>query len=275
MKLDGSVAVITGGAGAIGKATAVALAGAGADIVIADVDEEGSLEAVRAVEATGRRAVSIPTDVGQRDAVESLVERSIGWQGHLDLFMTNAGIATSGAPQEFSVADWEAVLGVNLYAGIWAMRSVLPHMLKRQSGHLVFVSSGAGLQGQPYSAPYAVSKFGLVGLAESLAKYLKGTGVGVSLVLPGAIGGQRGDGMRTRYARVAHLSPEEIEDRRQQQRTRSRAWPRPETMAATIVDGIREGRFHVFQEGEGEHADWGQRLLRAKADDPDGSVLNG
>lgn len=273
MELRDTVAVVTGGASGIGRATAVALARAGTDVIVADIDDEGGRETTSLVEREGSKGLFIHRDVGSRRSVEALVERSISWQGHCELFVSNAAITSRGAPHEFSVEDWDTLLKVNLFASIWAMRAILPHLLQRGRGHLVFVSSGAGLRGIPNNAPYSVSKFAIIGLAESLAMYLKGSGVKVSVVLPGAVGGSHNMWRTMRIAGADRMAPEEVERIREEHRAVGQGWPSPESMANTIVDGIRAGRFYIFQEGQGEYEDWALKEMEEKWRDPDTFVL--
>jgi len=155
-------------------------------------------------------------------------------------------------------------------ASIWAMRLLVPHMLERGSGHLAFVASGAGYEGFADRAPYNVAKFGLVGLAESLAKQLKGSGVGVSIIVPGAV--STNGWRRYVFADSGSMEPAEIEARRTAEREVGRYWPSPESMADVIVEGLRGGRFHILQPYDVEPT-WFTDIFRRRAEDPDGSVL--
>lgn len=263
----------SGGAIGLSIVTAIALARAGADVVVADIDSERVEDTISQIRAAGRQGRFIHTDVSSRESVEALVEEAIRWQGRCDLFMSNVAISGRGAPHGFSVEDWRAVLEVNLYGAIWGTRAVLPHMLQRDYGHLVFVSSVWGLRGSADMAPYSVSKFGVVGLAESVAMYLKGTRVGVSLVVPAyVVGGRMWQTLR--IAGADRVSSKEVLRLRLENRTPDES-PSPESMAATIVDGIQSGRFYIFQAGDGEHEDWARNEMRAKWNDPDAYVLGG
>lgn len=126
----------------------------------------------------------------------------------------------------------------------------------------------------PHDAPYSVSKFGVIGLAESLAGYLNGTGVSVSVVVPGAIGGETRVGWNTmRVAGADRMAREDLEMIWSEQRAMRLHWPTADSMAATIVDGLQRGRFYIFQEGTGEHEDWALNEMREKWQDPDAFVL--
>jgi short-subunit dehydrogenase len=200
--------------------------------------------------------------------VEELVRRAVDWQGRCDLFISNAGVGCRGAVHEFSADEWDEILRIDLWASIWATRLVVPHMLERRSGRLMFVSSGAGLEGIASFAPYCVSKFGLVALGESLARELKGSGVAVSIVIPGAVST---DGWRN-YRMPAALDESEAERIRNEVRQAGATWPSPESMAATIVDGIRAGRLYILQKHP-TMDDWYGDVMGRRARDPDAFVL--
>ncbi len=272
MELHDTVSVVTGGASGSGRATAVALAHAGSDVVVADIDEDGARSVAEEIEAAGRRALALHIDVTKREEVEALVEQAIAWQGQCDLFMSNVGVGCIGAPQAFTPGEWDYLIAVNLWSCIWPLRLIVPHMVSRGSGRLVFVSSGAGIEGQADRAPYNVAKFGIIGLSESLARYGKDKGVGVTLVIPGAVAT---DGWKIyRIAGADALGDEEVERMRVEQREHSKNWPRPESMAAAIVEGIKDDRYAVVQHNPFQE-DWFEDIFTRKGRDPDGFVLGG
>jgi NAD(P)-dependent dehydrogenase (short-subunit alcohol dehydrogenase family) len=234
--------------------------------VIADVDEDGGNALASSI---GDAARFIVTDVGDRGAIERLAADAVAWRGGLDLVISNAAIACTGPPHEFSVDDWHRIIDVDLMAGVWLMRATLPHLLERGAGHISFVSSGRGLHGASDDAPYAVAKFGLIGLAECVARYVRGTGVSASVVVPGGVADETHAGWRTH--RFAGVDPADVGRLRDE--LRARRWERPASMARDIVEGIEAGRFHIPQRGHGEHEGWFERLLQDKADDPDAFVL--
>lgn len=268
MEFADRVALVTGAANGIGRATAVALAREGCDVVVSDIADPRGV--VAEIQAEGRRTLAIHTDVAKRTEVEAMVEQAIDWQGQCDLYISNAGIGCRGAAHEFSVADWQKILDVDLLASVWAIRLLIPHMLERGTGRLSFVSSGAGLDGGSDRAPYCVAKFGMIGLAESLAKQLKGTGVSVSIIVPGAV--NTTGWSRYLVARAAETPPGELDAQREARRDEAASWPAPEVMAAKIVDGLREDRLYIFQDNPWV-TDWYGDLMQRRAKDPDGFVL--
>jgi NAD(P)-dependent dehydrogenase (short-subunit alcohol dehydrogenase family) len=183
-EFEGSVAAVTGAASGIGRASALAFAHEGADVVVSDFRDEDGMIVAKEIEELGRKALYVHADVSKIDDVNALVDSSIEWQGHCDLFMSNAGIGMSGAPHSIPQDEWDRVLAINLHSHIWAVRRVLPHMLERGSGHLVHTSSSAGTVGFASLIPYVVTKFGVAGLCESMAGFLHDRGIGVSVVCP-------------------------------------------------------------------------------------------
>jgi NAD(P)-dependent dehydrogenase (short-subunit alcohol dehydrogenase family) len=178
MQLTGTIAVITGGGSGIGAALARRFAAEGAaHVIVAD----RVLAAAEAVAAdVGGTAEQV--DVTDPAAVQDLVDRTLGAHGRIDLFASNAGIATGGGLEDDEM--WQRVLAVNTLAHVYAARAVLPAMLKRGSGYLLQTASAAGLLTSPGDAPYAVSKHGAVALAEWLAVTYGGRGIKVSVVCP-------------------------------------------------------------------------------------------
>ncbi len=188
MEFTNKVAVITGGASGIGRATALAFAELGANIVIVDVNEQRMAEIKKDIEAKGRRALAIQCDVSKYENVTLMAEQALKFTGNVDILMNNAGVMLRGFVDTLHPADWAWILGINLYGVIHCCRAFLPHMLKRGSGYIVNTSSIGGLiGGQPNSIGYSTSKFAVTGFSEILYKYLKPKGIGVSLLCPGLI----------------------------------------------------------------------------------------
>ncbi|HEV7204689.1 MAG TPA: SDR family oxidoreductase [Jatrophihabitans sp.] len=168
MDLQGKVAVVTGGAGGIGAALAARFDAEGATVVAVD---RVALDGVRVC------------DVTDAEALRVLVGGVIAEHGGIDLFCSNAGIAT-GVGLDDPDDLWHAAFEVNLMAHVYAARAVVPHMLERGSGYLLNTASAAGLLTSPGDAPYAVSKHGAVAFAEWLAVTYGDRGIGVSVLCP-------------------------------------------------------------------------------------------
>ncbi len=260
----GSVAVVTGAASGIGRACAIAFAQEGADVVVSDINEAGTATVAGEIEALGRKALTVRTDVSSREEVEALVAESIDWQGHCDLFHSNAGIGLGGAPHLIPLEDWESILAINLHSHVWAIRVLLPHLLERGSGHLVHTASSAGTLGFPQLIPYCLTKFGVVGLCESLATYLHDRGIGVSVVCPLLVA-------TNIFERSWNYSEEEVPpDVEEQLRTFMRSMMQaglpPENVATDVVASVKENRLYVFPHPELKG------MIDAKWQDPDAWV---
>jgi NAD(P)-dependent dehydrogenase (short-subunit alcohol dehydrogenase family) len=188
MDPSGKVALITGGGSGIGRATALALAQAGASIVVADVSEDGGRETVRLVEAEGGTAAFIRTDVTKRQDIERMVSFAEETYGGLDIAYNNAGIGTP-APRfpEAKLEDWERTMTVDLWAVIAGVQAEVPAMKRRGGGVIVNTASIAGLAPYLPDPIYAAAKHGVVGLTRSL-QFLHGeANIRVNCVCPGVV----------------------------------------------------------------------------------------
>lgn len=192
------VAIVTGASHGIGEAIARQLAQLGATVVLAARNRSRLEEIARNWGAEGLPVRIRPTDVRRAEEIEALVhstvappgpgERSEGGLGRLDIIVNNAGIGCFGRPlHELPPADWQAVMETNLRPAYLLMRAAVPHMIRRQSGHIINIASLAAHNPVPQGAAYAASKWGLKGLTVSAAEELRGYGIRVSLVCPGSV----------------------------------------------------------------------------------------
>jgi NAD(P)-dependent dehydrogenase (short-subunit alcohol dehydrogenase family) len=239
VKLDGKVAVVTGGGAGIGEALARAFAAEGAAaLVVADIDEDQAERVAGELSSTGTSAVGLRVDAGCEADVKELVRRTEAAFGPIDLFCANAGIMVVGgveAPDE----AWERIWRVNVQSHVYAARAVLPGMLARGEGYLLHTASAAGLLTQLGSAPYSVTKHAVVGLAEWLSITHGDAGIRVSCLCPQAVetamtggaraGGRAGDGA-SGAARDGILPPDQV--------------------ARAVVAGLAEERFLILPHPE-------------------------
>lgn len=190
-RLDGEVALITGAAGGIGSAFATALAQAGADVALLDVDGEGlSTTADELRESTAARVVELPADVSNEVAVEAAVEETIETLGGLDVAFANAGIATSvGSVSHADMEEWDRLMGVNLRGVFLTDKAVGAVMCENGGGRIINTASILGLNGTtvPGQVAYCAAKGGVIQVTKQLAAELGPHGVRVNAVAPGWI----------------------------------------------------------------------------------------
>lgn len=178
--------LVTGASSGIGRATAVAFGSAGARVVLA-ARRRAELEQVAAeIAAHGGRALVVPTDVTDRDAVRACFERVVGGHGRVDVVVNSAGLLIPGHVAELRAEDLDAMLGVNLRGALFVMQEALAH-LPAEGGSIVNVASLAGRRGVSPLGGYCATKFALVGLTEALRTELHDGHVHVGLVLPGVV----------------------------------------------------------------------------------------
>jgi NAD(P)-dependent dehydrogenase (short-subunit alcohol dehydrogenase family) len=185
--LEDRVAIVTGSGTGIGRATAQVLAQHGADVVLAARRVELLEETAASVRSLGRRALVVPTDVTDADACEQLVAATIEEYGHVDVLVNNAGGSINKPPEEWTVAEWNQIVNLNL-SSVWFMsRAAAIPMLEQGRGAIVNISSGASFLALPNVAPYGAAKAGINSLTRSLAATWTGRGVRVNAVACGAI----------------------------------------------------------------------------------------
>lgn len=200
-QFEGKVALITGSASGIGRATAMKFAEQGAAVVVSDIDEKGGEQTLRMVKDCTEKAIFVKADISQEQEVKALVEKTIEAFGRLDYAINNAGVeGKMGTIQETPVEEFEKVININL-KGVWlCMKYELPYLLK-QGGAIVNLSSIAGLVGFNGLAPYVASKHAVVGLTKTAAIEYSKLGVRVNAISPAVI-------MTPMVERFAEDSPE-------------------------------------------------------------------
>ncbi len=186
--LRGQVALVTGGSRGIGRATALALAGRGAQVALSYRSRKAEAEEViQAIQAHGREALALEADVTDAAAPAGLVDAVVKRWGRLDILVNNAGITRDNLVMRMSEADWDLVINTNLRAPFLACKAALRPMLKQRYGRIVNVSSLAGVAGNAGQANYSAAKAGLIGLTKSLAKEVGSRNITVNAVAPGFI----------------------------------------------------------------------------------------
>lgn len=252
MELKGKVVVITGGSGGIGRAMAKAFLAEGAKaIMLADLNPDAVAAAAREIGCDG-----MACDVTQETQVQDLVKRTVDKYGPIDLFCSNAGASAGGLLTDAANEIWQRQWDLHVMSHLYAARAVLPSMIARGSGYLLNTASAAGLLAAIGSGPYSVTKAAAVKLAEFLSITHGDEGIRVSVLCP--------QGVNTAMA------PRSLGD------GQTDGIIEPEQLARTVVEALRDERFHVLPHPEvgeyvrrkGENVDrWlsGMRRLRRKS----------
>jgi short-subunit dehydrogenase len=177
--------VITGGASGIGRSAALAFAREGANIILADLNPASDVE--QEVKALGVKARAFTLDVSDPELYRVFSEEAIAWNGGVDVLVNNAGFMAGGALQDTSLEQWHNITKVNVHGPFHGVHFFLPHMLARQSGHIVNTASLFGLAHLPFVGPYCMTKAAVVAFSNSLRSEVAHQGVGVSVLVPGSV----------------------------------------------------------------------------------------
>jgi len=186
-KFKDKVAIVTGGGSGIGQALCQELGQEGAIVVVADINNDHAVNVASAITQNGGRAHAVPVDVSIEEDVRRLIDETVSEYGRLDYLFNNAGIAIVGDARDLTLEQWRRVLEVNFYGVLYGTVMAYPIMVGQGFGHIVNVSSAAGLFPGPIYAPYCTSKYAIVGLSLSLRVEGADLGVNVSVVCPGSV----------------------------------------------------------------------------------------
>jgi len=187
MNLTDRVAIVTGSGRGIGRAIVLKLAGAGADIVVNDINEASLGEVVAEIKALGRKALAVPADVSSAADVTRLVDTAAAEFKHIDILVNNAGVTRDNLVMRMSDEDWDTVLAIDLKSAFLCTRAVLRPMLRQRWGRIVSIASVVGIIGNAGQANYAAAKAGIIAFTRSVAKEVASRGITANAVAPGYI----------------------------------------------------------------------------------------
>ena len=250
------VAVITGAASGLGRAMADRCAREGMRVVLADVELEPLTKTEESLKASGARVLAVRTDVSQATDVEALAQKTLEAFGAVHLLCNNAGVGTGAAPiWESTIADWDWVIGVNLWGVIHGMRVFVPIMLEQDTEcHIVNTASIAGLISGPGLGAYKVTKHAVVTLSETLYHELaeRGARVNVSVLCPGVVNTRIMESARNRPGHFPTTEPSDPASAARWEALRRGvvAGMPPEQVADAVFEAIRTDQFYILTHPE-------------------------
>jgi 2-deoxy-D-gluconate 3-dehydrogenase len=224
--LTGRVAVVTGGNGGIGLGMAKGLAQAGAAIVVAGRQADKNAAAVKEIEALGAKASAVAVDVKDEASVNAMIAQAVAQFGRLDILVNNAGMSIRKPPQDYTLAEWQQVIDINLTGAFLCSHAAYPAMVKAGGGKMINIGSMMSIFGAPYAAAYAASKGGIVQMSKAMATAWAKDNIQVNAILPGWID--------TDLTKAARQQVQGLHER-VLARTPAGRWGMPDDFAGTAV----------------------------------------
>ena len=253
----GKVAVITGAASGIGRGLVERCAEEGMKVVLADIEEKALVSTEKEMKATGASVLAVSTDVSKASSVEALAQRTLSVFGAVHLLCNNAGVAAGTTIWESTLADWQWVVGVNLWGVIHGVHFFVPIMIEQgDECHIVNTASVAGLTSGAFNGVYTVTKHGVVALSETLYRELtrRGTSIRVSVLCPGFVNTRIHEAARNRPIQLMNDPNEELKGL---PALAFQAWLQgmaegisrgmlPRQVADLVINAVREEKFYIL-----------------------------
>lgn len=269
MELDGKVAVVTGAASGIGRALSERCLVEGMSVVLADIEGDKVRSVADGLAAVGGAVHAVEMDVADADQVEALRDEALATYGAVHLLANNAGVGSPRPNLSTSPALWRWITGVNLLGVAYGVSAFAPLMVEQGEGHIVNTASEAGLTPSPILGAYHATKYAVVGLSESLALELNGTGVGVSCLCPELVDTLVFESTRNAPPELGLGDPPPVDIAQVEQWMQTVAMD-PAGVAAQVVYAVKAGRFWVLT-----HQSTLDRVKRRNADLEAGRVPRG
>ena len=249
-QLEGRVAAVTGAASGLGRSMALAFAGEGMHLALADVDEKNLAAVENETRAKGVRTVRMRVDVSRAEEVDAFRHRTVAELGGVHVVCNNAGVSPLGAAWENSVGDWQWILGVNLWGVIHGVRAFTPHLIAQDEGHIVNTASVSGLISPPGASMYNVTKHAVVALSETLHHDLRerGSAVGVSVLCPAYVptGIVESERNRPKEFGVSQKSRETLDREAMLKKAVASGRISADQVAQAVVAAVKGERFYIL-----------------------------
>lgn len=236
--IHNKIALVTGAASGMGRATAMEMARKGAHLILVDINEKGLKEVAASIQRMESRAHIIVANLALKEEIARVAKTALEQEDHIDILYNNAGVALLEEIKDTTTEDWEWLVDINMWAPIRLTQALLPHMIERGTGHIVTTASVAGLMGAPMLGAYSVTKFGMVGYSEALRAEVAQYGISVSAVCPGVV--------RTNL--VETIKTPGVKEGMSKQMDRYPSWIGLDEMEAgkQIVKGIRKNKGFIL-----------------------------
>ena len=264
MDFNGKIVVVTGAASGIGREIARAFAARGADLSLADINEEGLQKIKEELESRGSKVYAQTVDVSVADQVKDFCDKVYMEMRRVDILCNNAGIGIAGRLEDTTLEDWEEIININLWGVIYGCHYFYPRMIEQGGGgHIVNTASGAGLAPLNLMVLYCTTKYGVVGFSETLRAEAALHGIGVSALCPGLIITNI-----TKTSRMTTDTAHSTADELMEKMHRFYTWRNytPDKVAAAVVRGVEKNIGVIRAAPETYIGDWMHRLSRRLSD---------
>jgi len=257
LRLKGKIAIVTGGGSGIGKSISMALAKEGAKVVVADVDEKSAKNTATEIRDLQGEALAVRADVTSEEDVKMMLKESIDKYSGIDVIVNNAGIAHMGRFLDFTEADFNRTMNVNVKGMFLCSKYAAAEMLKHGGGKIVNIASVAGKSGFPYKTLYCASKWAVIGLTKSMAAELAQFKINVNAVCPGIIETDLLSRLLRKEAELKHTTPDKLQQEFKKLIPLGRLG-RPDDIAKMVIFLCSEDA--DFITGQAYNVDGGERL---------------